>query len=330
MYKKDQQWKKQVVDYLNSIEHLKVLEILDKLDPKELNSVDDNNETILHYIANYTNQPDIEVCINIIRRLDKDTIDITSEDGYTALHYAINRWNKDLCEILISNMSLKGLTPSSKNVRLLSRYAEKQPMWDVYDLIKERIEKLEDGLWQEMQVAYNKYYEYPYKTRGFTLLDCTESNHNKAEELIKELLYKTNNCYQTVLDIAVEKDDGERICKLFIEYLTEKDLCSTDYYTETLFHKCARNNQLGILKMIIPKLLSKINNNDLWEEGTALHIAIKRKNYEIAKILIENMTVEGIKLKNRSGHTALELIKFNIAKELELENLINDKCSNEK
>lgn len=333
MYKEDQLWKKRIIDYIKSENKDEVLKILEKLTPDELNSIDDNNETILHYIADYITEPNIKICNEIINRMDEDTVNFISKGGignsYTALHYAINCWNKELAKLLISKMSLKGLTPSNDNVLLLSRYAEKQPIWEITDLINERIEILENELWEEMKVASDIYYKDPYETRGFTLLDCTERNHKKAIELIYEIINKTNSYYKTVLDIAIEKNCSLKLFKLFLDNISDKDLHNANYHDTTLFHKCAQYNRIDLLKIFLDRSLGEINKTDIWRE-TALHVAIENNNFEIAILLIENMSIEAIETKNDKNKTALELL--NPRKEIIMQVLkgITNKCLNEK
>ena len=313
MYINTQQWKKEIIDYIKSENKDEILKILKKLTPEELNSVDDHNETIIHYIADYINYPNIEISNEIINRMNKDAVNFVNQaDGfhhsYTALHYAIDGWDKELAKLLISKMSLKGLTPCNKNVWQLSHYAEKQSMWEITDLIEERIEILENELWEEMKVASDIYYKDPYETRGFTLLDCTEQNHKKATELIYEIINKTNSYYKTVIDIAIEKGANAQICKLFLDKISDKDLYNTNCIRGTLFHKCAQYNQIDVLKMLLSyRSLEGINKIDGWGE-TALHVAIKNNNFEIAKLLVENMTIEGIETKNDKNKTALDLL----------------------
>lgn len=323
MYINTQQWKEEIIDLIKSSENKdEILKILEKLTPEELNSVDDSGENILHYIADYIYDPNIEICNEIIQKMNKDAVDIVNNSiyvcsintgkfdtySYTPLHYAINNWKEELAKLLISKMSLKGLTPSNDKVLLLSRYAEKRPLWEISDLIDKRIEILENELWEEMKVAYDLYNKYPYETRNFTLVDCTEYNHKEATKLISEIINKTNSYYKTVIDIAIEKGSNVQICKLFLDKISDKDLYNTNCVRGTLFHKCAQYNQIDILKMLLSyRSLEGINKIDGWGE-TALHVAIKNNNFEIAKLLVENMTIEAIETKNDKNKTALELL----------------------
>jgi hypothetical protein len=231
------------------------------------------------------------------------------EEIWEEFYEAIDYYDTELCKKLIPTLTLRGLTwhPSYNNRRPL-RHAEKQCMWEVHDLIKERINKLEDEIWEELKIADDTYHKNPLENRNFT-----ERNHKDGDNLYKIIFDKMANTNQTPLHLAIKKNEtgNIRICKYLIEHMPITEINSLDKDGETVLHICARNNQLEICKLLIPHTKSTINCKNGYGEVTPLHIAVENGYEQMVRLLVRNMSREGIVATNFKKDSAYSIAVLN-------------------
>jgi ankyrin repeat protein len=90
-----------------------------------------------------------------------------------------------------------------------------------------------------------------------------------------------------------------------------KDINNTGMLDYTVLHLCALHNKYYIAQMLIPIMQDNINYQSQHQGETALHLAVKKNNIELCRLLLDKMSSEAINCLDYSGQTALGIIKEN-------------------
>jgi ankyrin repeat protein len=306
------------------------LKEIKKLDPKEFIKLDDNGETLLHYLT-YHEYYDKKICLYIISQLSIEELNTVNSSDMTPLCLAIDNYNDEICELLIPKMNLKGLVRHDNTIgRRPSRQAEKNNLWEVREWIDNRIIELEETIYEEIENAYFIYSKYPYETKGFVLIDSKEKNQAEGIKLLKETFDKIDNTYESPLHMALKKDGCNSLYEFIIEHMDIKDINNTGKLDYTVLHLCALHNKNYIADILIPKIKDNINYQSKSNGETALHLAVEKNNVELSKLLINNMSSEAINSLNYSDQMALDIIKENYKNNVTLLNMLETKIRAQK
>jgi ankyrin repeat protein len=139
--------------------------------------------------------------------------------------------------------------------------------------------------------------------------------------------------------MIASKKGNSKIVKKYLELISKKnkDLInkrsSSTTYTPLMY--AAENDHLNIVKLLINKKINSkmicninlITRSSKQNEDTALSMALKYKNIDISKFLINNNSIK-LDIENKNGDIAL-LIALKKNLELELVSNIIDKCSDD-
>ncbi|AAY60914.1 ankyrin repeat family protein [Rickettsia felis str. Pedreira] len=105
-YKEQQQYNKQLISSIKANEIKQAESIIPFIDPKYSNSVDENNNTALHYAVDKNLE---KLSISLINKMSIETISIGNMYNNTALHYATDNGLEVISWFLINNMTQKAL-----------------------------------------------------------------------------------------------------------------------------------------------------------------------------------------------------------------------------
>lgn len=154
--------------------------------------------------------------------------------------------------------------------------------------------------------------------KNFTFADINDviiyqiRHHNS--EFVKELINYANptqNNFKFLIEMLIKKDDVTHFEIVVSKVEHPTNIRIDDRFT--MLHIAARENSHNVIRHIIEKGYSDINNANCGYDGTPLHIAVFNDQIDAIKVLIDLGADRSF--KNKEGKIPEDLTKISIIKE---------------
>jgi ankyrin repeat protein len=254
--------------------------------------------TFLHWA---TKNCHINMIKSLLTKMTQKEINQANEDDMTALDIAVHEGRKDVVKLLIPKMIPEVINKSNVNGHTILHWAAKNYYVDIIELLLTKMSP-------EGVSCIDQY--------GRTALHYfIELNPlNNILSILEEFLDKMN------IDVINQSDDnGQTVLCLAVQYLQldslnlllnikDIDVNKIDIDGRSNLHYAANKDNIDVVKLLIPKMIPElINQND--EAGfTVLHVAVTNSNENLVKFLLQKMSINAInKAIEEDGLTAFHL-----------------------